>query len=400
MNESTKYMLESGTVLDGKWAILEFIGKGGMGEVYRAHQLNLRRDVAIKVVSQEWLESLDGDEEEIGTAIERFRREVQTMAQIRHPNVVQIYDYGSATIQKEDKEVVVEYIAMEYIPGATLRFTMMEEGFLPEENAIKSWIRDYLMQVLDGVQAMHEVGIVHRDLKPENVLLDGVTPKIADFGLARSTRLKPITQSLDIQGSPLYMSSEHFFDFRKADQRSDIYALGKILFEAVSGKMSSKTLPFKSARLANTGAPFLQRLDRVIQNATAEEKERRLQSVERLRTAVQEAIESPKPGPAFHVSRSLPSLSPFGRRGWILASIVVGIVSAASVLATNLGQLTADRQIAPALLNGPPAYDYYAPQLDPPISFGREQSLTPTGPNDYEQGRYEYYDCEVSLGQR
>jgi serine/threonine-protein kinase len=110
-----------------KWLILEFIAKGCMGEVYRARQVNLKRDVGIKVVSQEWLESLDGDADEIEGALERFRNEVQAMAQIRHPNVVQIYDYGSASVQKGDEEVVVEYIVMEYIPGATLRFSKIDQ---------------------------------------------------------------------------------------------------------------------------------------------------------------------------------------------------------------------------------------------------------------------------------
>jgi serine/threonine protein kinase len=192
MNDNNNSLIKIGTILDGKWVILEFIAKGGMGEVYRAHQLNLKRDVAIKVISQEWLESLDGDTEEINNAFERFLAEVHTMAQIRHANILQIYDFGSASIQKGAEDITVEYIVMEYVPGRTLRHTMSEEGYYPdEEDAIKTWISDYFMPVLDGVQAMHKLGIVHRDLKPENVLVDEDTPKIADFGLARSSRMTP-----------------------------------------------------------------------------------------------------------------------------------------------------------------------------------------------------------------
>ena len=84
---------------------------------------------------------------------------------------------------------------MEYIPGATLRFTMSEEGFDPEHDLIASWLVDYFLPLLEGVQAIHDQDIIHRDLKPENVLMDGAMPKIADFGLACSIRMKPVTQS-------------------------------------------------------------------------------------------------------------------------------------------------------------------------------------------------------------
>ena len=101
-----------------------------------------------------------------------------------------------------------------------------------------------------GVKALHDNGIVHRDLKPENIFMDQDTPKIADFGLVRSCSLKPVTQSMDVKGSPPYMSPEHYFDFKRADQRADIYSLGKILFEAVDGKIKSGTNPF---RMRKTG---------------------------------------------------------------------------------------------------------------------------------------------------
>jgi serine/threonine-protein kinase len=195
MEATLNSTLDIGTVLNEKWVILELIGKGGMGEVYRAHQLNLKRDVAIKVISREWLQSLEDDVEEIEIGLQRFRREVQAMSQIRHPNVLQIFDYGSESINKDGQDSSIEYIVMEYIPGATLRFTMSEEGFHPDQESIKDWLEEHFLPVLDGVQAMHDLGMVHRDLKPENVLMDDTTPKIADFGLARSTRMTPVTQS-------------------------------------------------------------------------------------------------------------------------------------------------------------------------------------------------------------
>ena len=285
-------IFEPGNVLNNKWVILELIGKGAMGEIYLAHQLNLKRDVAIKVVSEELLKDFEDDPDEIETAFQRFKREVHAMARVRHPNVLQIFDYGSAVIQREAGDCPVEFIAMEYIPGDTLRFTMSEEGFYPEQDLTRDWLEEYFLPVLDGIEAIHDLDIVHRDIKPENILMDGKTPKIADFGLARSTRLKPVTQSMDVKGTAHYMSPEHFFDFRKADQRADIYSLGKILFEAITGKLGEGTIPFKTVSLPNTETPFFEKLDRVIQDATAENRENRLASVAQLRTAILDAIDA------------------------------------------------------------------------------------------------------------
>lgn len=323
-----KSLLEAGTVLENKWVILEFVGRGGMGEVYRAHQLNLKRDVAIKIISQEWLSSLNGEAEEIESALERFRREVQAMAQVRHPNVVQIYDYGSTTIRKGDEDIFVEYIAMEYIRGATLRFTMSDEGFSPDEDAIKTWLVNYFLPVLDGVQAVHEVGIAHRDLKPANVLLDGTTPKIADFGLARACNLKPVTRSMHILGSPPYMSPEQFTDLKRTDTRADIYSLGKILCEAIEGKFGSETIPFKSASLSQADTPFLQGLDMIIRQATAEERSQRIASVNPLKKTILDVLEE-----TGKVHRPVESASPrrfrIARR-WLIAVglsiVVLGVV--------------------------------------------------------------------------
>lgn len=291
MSNHSKNIFKPGHLLNDKWVIIEFIGKGAMGEVYRAHQLNLKRDVAIKVISQEMLQSIEEDTEEFETAIQRFRREVQAMAQVRHPNILQIFDYGSSMIDKDGEDVTVEYIVMEYIPGATLRFTMSEEGFLPEQDLIATWIVDYFFPLLDGVEAIHTKDIIHRDLKPENVLMDGTTPKITDFGLACSIHMKPVTQSVDVKGTPAYMSPEHFFDFKKADHQSDVYSLGKILYESIDGQIISKMLPFRSVALSNPDTPFLKKLDRIIQDATAESKDERLKSVSELRNALLETLD-------------------------------------------------------------------------------------------------------------
>jgi serine/threonine protein kinase len=323
-SKSNRITFNVGDVLNDKWVILEFIGKGGMGEVYRAHQARLNRDVAIKVVSLEWLASMDDGEEEVETLVHRFRREVQAMAQMSHPNILQIFDHDSITVKKGDEDVLIEYIAMEYIPGGSLRATMSEQGFFPEEEAAKSWINQYFMPVLDGVKALHDIGIVHRDLKPENILMDNDTPKIADFGLARSSKFRPVTQSMDIKGSPNYMSPEHFFDFKRADQRADVYSLGKILFEAVEGIIKSGTMPFKSAKLAETEPPFFQKLDNIIQRATAESRDERTVSVQELLIQLEQAVK------AFEISTSPERRRPFplhSRPKWIWTGVAIAVLS-------------------------------------------------------------------------
>lgn len=254
------------------------------------------------------------------------------MAQVRHPNVVQIFDYDSALIKKDSEDIPIEYIVMEYIPGATVRFTMPEGGFYPDEKGVSAWILEYFFPVLDGVRALHEAGIIHRDLKPENFLMDGNIPKIADFGLARSANLESVTESMDVIGTPPYMAPDHFYDFKRVDQRADMYSLGKILFEAVEGKMPPTTIPFKSAKLSKPGTPFFQALDRIIQDATAEDKDNRLESVERLRNALQQAIEIFKTQTASETDASPRKLSNTAlKRLWVGIAVAIFSVAAMTV---------------------------------------------------------------------
>jgi serine/threonine-protein kinase len=350
-----------GNIVQDKWVILEFIDKGAFGEVYRAHQLNLQRDVAIKVVSQDWLKSTIEDDEEIDIALQRFRREVHAMASIRHSNVLQVFDNGSMQIKKNGNDYPVEFIVMEYIPGDTLRFTMSEEGFYPEQDLAKEWLENYYFPVLEGVKAIHALDMVHRDLKPENVLMDGRTPKIADFGLARSSRLKPVTQSIDVKGTAHYMSPEHFFDFRKADQRADIYSLGKILFEAIAGKIGEGTLPFKTATLENPETRFFEELDRIIQKTTAEKKEERTDSVDNLHNALLDAIDTLKKPEAVRVSKKPTSSSFLHKPKWIWTGIAIAVIS---VVTMTFWHLFDESSNFNTHLKRPPIYNKKLPSSD------------------------------------
>ena len=316
MENSIQTSFQAGDVVDSKWVILKLVGQGGMAEVYRAYQLKLQREVAIKVISRKLIEEIGDNEYEASLCLERFRREVKVMAQIQHPNVVRVFDYGSASVSRGEKEVQIEYIVMEFMPGTSLRTSMSAEGFYPDEDRAREWLLDYFLPVLDGVLALHRIGIVHRDLKPENVLFDGKKPKITDFGIARSSRLEPITQSVDIKGTPAYMSPEHYLDFRRSDERADVYSLGKILYEAISGKIRADQIPFKQSSLNEPDGQFFKALDTIIRNATAENKAARLQSVEELKYAIEQVLDrgskpSPKTtrfGPDKKTSKIVPML--------------------------------------------------------------------------------------------
>ena len=366
-------IFEIGKVIQEKWVILELIGKGAMGEIYLAHQLNLKRDVAIKVVSEEWLEDIDDDPEEVETAFQRFRREVQAMARIRHPNVLQVFDHGSTVTKKDAIDCPAEFIVMEYIPGDTLRFTMSEEGFYPEPELLQAWLEDYFLPVLDGVEAIHALDVVHRDLKPENILMDGTTPKIADFGLARSTRLKPVTQSMDVKGTAHYMSPEHFFDFRKADQRADIYSLGKILFEAIDGKIGGGTLPFKTASLKNPDTLFFQKMDRIIQDATAEKKEDRIESIDQLRRAILDAIRELKYEKEADLSAKPRRLPTLNKPKWIWSGVLLAIIA---VVAMTIWHLVGNPGQSPEVFESPPKISQDSTQTDRSESSAIELSVS------------------------
>jgi serine/threonine-protein kinase len=342
--------LKTGSILDGKWILIGLIGKGGMGEVYRAHQLNLNRDVAIKIISEELLQSFEDNPEEKAVAFDRVQREVQTMAQVRHANILQIFDYGSIQVRKQDQVMPVQYIVMEYVPGNTLRFTMSDDGFADDIDLLSSWLTKYFLPVLDGVAAIHQNNIVHRDLKPENVLLDGEIPKIADFGLARSVRMRAISNSWDVKGTMNYMSPEQFMDFRKAGPQADIYALGKILYEAVEGKIETKTIPLKAVKLSETTQPLLQKIDDIVQKATLEDPAKRYQTIREFRLAITDALKIHESKDGIKSDATLPQ-KPIGAKIWTgvgMTAVLIAILSIAMwYLLGNPGIVSRPDEISP-----------------------------------------------------
>src|SRR4051795_1307566 len=202
------------TLFDGRYRIVRKLGMGGMANVYLAEDEVLGRRVAIKILNDRHA----GDDQ----FVERFRREAKSAAGLSHPNVVSIYDRGEAE--------GTYYIAMEYLDGRSLKELIVSRGPAPIPVAI-----DYARQILSALRFAHRHGIVHRDIKPHNVLVDGEgRVKVTDFGIARAGAASQMTEVGSIVGTAQYLSPEQAKG-TAVDQRSDIYSLGIVLYELLTG---------------------------------------------------------------------------------------------------------------------------------------------------------------------
>lgn len=229
------------TILDGQYEIIQKIGTGGMGSVYKASQPAMNRMVAIKILHPKLAGRRD--------LTSRFRREARAMSQLTHPHTTKVFMYGELP---EDGSL---YIVMEYLEGRNLNQTVRKGGPIAAERAIPM-----LVSVCGALDEAHNLGIVHRDLKPENIFLCRVGnipdfPKVLDFGLAKVTerQMRPgsiiLTQEGMVFGTPEFMSPEQA-QGKTLDARSDIYSLAVILYEVLTGK-----LPFN----AGTPMEFIQK---------------------------------------------------------------------------------------------------------------------------------------------
>src|ERR687884_30623 len=204
-----------GSVFDGRYRIVRKLGAGGMADVYLAEDQELGRRVAIKILNDRHAAD--------DSFVERFRREAKNAAGLSHPNIVSIYDRGEAE--------GTYYIAMEYLDGRSLKELIVGRGPAPVSVAI-----DYARQILAAVRFAHRHGIVHRDIKPHNVLVDGEgRVKVTDFGIARAGASQ-MTEAGSIVGTAQYLSPEQAKG-TAVDQRSDIYSVGVVLYELLTGKV-------------------------------------------------------------------------------------------------------------------------------------------------------------------
>ncbi len=208
-----------GVILDEKYEIKELIGQGGMANVYKARDTRLDRDVAVKILKQEYM-----DNEQF---LKKFLREAQADAKLAHANIVSVYDVGS--------EDGMYYIVMEYIDGDTLHGYIKKRKRIPAEECL-----EIMRYIASGIEHAHSKGIIHRDIKPHNILLtSGGIPKVADFGIARAITSSTITATQEALGSVHYISPEQARG-GFLDERSDLYSLGILMYEMLTG-----TLPFE-----------------------------------------------------------------------------------------------------------------------------------------------------------
>jgi eukaryotic-like serine/threonine-protein kinase len=223
------------TVVDGKYRVDAVVGRGGMGAVFRARDLRLERDVAVKVVRAETMANPESRA--------RFQREAQIVARLQHPGIVAIFDYGTLAHG-------AAFLVMEFVAGEDLRHLLKREHKLPPARAI-----ELVGGIAAGVDAAHRAGVLHRDLKPENILLpsNGAGPKVLDFGVAKMTGTGTgeagvtLTQGVTIVGTPAYMAPEQLRG-EPLDGRADVFSLGVMTYEALTGR-----LPFGGGSFFDVG---------------------------------------------------------------------------------------------------------------------------------------------------
>jgi serine/threonine protein kinase/Flp pilus assembly protein TadD len=215
-SDPTHSGLAPGTVIAQRYQILDVLGEGGMGAVYKANDRELNRTVALKVIRP--------DLARIPAIVERFKQELRLSHQVTHKNVIRIYDLGEGE--------GVKFITMEYIEGKDLRSLIREKKRFAPEEAV-----EVIQQVCQALDAAHSVGVIHRDLKPQNIMQDrSGRILVMDFGLARTLEGEGMTQSGALVGTMEYMSPEQALG-KELDQRSDIFSLGLICYEMLTGKM-------------------------------------------------------------------------------------------------------------------------------------------------------------------
>lgn len=329
--------LTTGSTFAGRYKIIEELGKGGMGKVYKVLDKEVNAKIALKLIKPE----IAADKK----TIERFKNELKTARDISHKNICRMYDLN--------KEEGSYYITMEYVEGQDLKSLIRQTGQLAMPTTIS-----IAKQVCEGLSEAHKLGTVHRDLKPSNIMIDKEgSARIMDFGIARSLSAKGITGAGVMIGTPEYMSPEQA-EVKEVDQRSDVYSLGIILYEMVTGRvpfegetplsiaMKHKGEMPKDPRELNAQIP--EDLSQVILRCMEKDKKKRYQSAGEVRSELN-GIEQGIPT----TEREIPKRKPITSREitvqfsikklFIPALVVVALVIAAVVI----WQLLPQKEVAP-----------------------------------------------------
>lgn len=369
-----------GTLL-GSYEIQSVLGQGGMGVVYKARHTLMERTAALKMLHSQLVSD--------STSVMRFKQESKAASRIEHPNVITIYEFGISPSGQP-------YIVMEYLEGRSLADYIKKDGQVSVERAVH-----ILTQACDALDHAHKQGVIHRDLKPTNIVLinydnDADFVKVVDFGVAKllgtGAEGQRLTQAGEVCGSPVYMSPEQCKG-EDLDRRSDIYSMGIVIYETLTGKLpilgrtmvdtmtkhiSEMPLPFSEAR------PDLyipERLEAVVFKALAKEPHLRQQSMAELRDDLEMAI--PRPGRS-QVLRTQPieerqpekSSSKTGLVAGIAAAVVVACGVGAYVFSSSKSPEPKPAVVTPA----PAAVAPAQPVVPPPASANSSSSATGASP--------------------
>jgi tRNA A-37 threonylcarbamoyl transferase component Bud32 len=364
-----------------QFEILECLGRGGMGVVYKARQKSLNRVVAIKILAPE--------REREARFAERFAREAELLAKLNHPHIVTIHDFGETG--------GLFYLVMEFVDGVNLR-DLLRDGKLEPKQALA-----IVPPICEALQYAHEQGIVHRDIKPENLLLDRAGRlKIADFGIASLAGA-----SDEMAGTPVYMAPEQSGGSREVDSRADIYALGVVLYEMLTGERPAKDIVPPSRKVQ-----IDVRLDEMVLRALEKSPELRYQTAGEFRTVVETIAASPpstQPAPPIATGQPLPGTAVFTAIAVVLLLVLTAfgdamamMIGSAVVLAIGLfwfakGNVRLALLVAMAslgvagsavlLMNRKHAEALADPAKSAPPPPGYERGETPPRPPGYEENR-------------
>ena len=259
---------------------MSILGRGGMGAVYKVRQIKLDRIAALKIIRP--------DTASDPAFAERFNREARTLARLNHPNIVGIYDFGEVQFSEQSNHAPVPlyFFLMEYVDGVNLR-QVIQSGKIPSAQALA-----IVPQICDALQYAHHSGIVHRDIKPENILLDTTGHvKIADFGLAKIGADGDdftLTATHQVLGTVRYMAPEQMTHSSSVDHRADIYSLGVVFYEMLTGEVPAGAFDLPSRK-----ADVDSRLDAVVMRAMASDPGRRYQSASEVASHVSSISSTP-----------------------------------------------------------------------------------------------------------
>ena len=312
-----------------QYEISAFVARGGMGAVYKGVQRTLKRPVAIKVLPPE------ADDGDLHFA-ERFKREAQAMARLSHPNIVTVYDAGEVMLGETERPGVAEprseqetgraggtllYFVMEYIEGTDVARLIAAEGALGARRAV-----EITVAVCEALAFAHEEGIIHRDIKPSNVMIDKKgRVKVADFGLAKSMHLEStlLTRSDVAVGTPDFIAPEMMLPGTQVDQRADLYAVGVMLYQMLTGRVPRGRFEMPSGVVPQMDKRF----DRIVDKAMQTDRDKRYSTATEMKRDVEKVVPKGAPAAAQHRSLKKP----------VLVAAAALVLGAGAFWATRMG---------------------------------------------------------------